>query len=259
MIYKIGYFDEAGGRDFGATFVCGWISSAKKWEKFEIDWRILLSSHDIPYFHMKEFAQSCGPFAAWKNNEGSRRKFLMQASDVIHSSVERAFICGVDHDAFDAVHREYPISFGSPYALAGRICIAWANAWSRLTLSTLDVNYVFEDGGPDKAGLIASVSKYPGGLPRPKFEPSRTMKAKKGTIRPGIVELQAADFLAYEIRKFFVDHPKYKSGERIPRTSLLMLRETPADIRLYGHERLSELCRNSGLQRINVLGRASRN
>jgi hypothetical protein len=249
MCMEIGYFDEAGGSDCGFTFVCGWISSIERWEKFEIDWKLLLSFHDLPYFHMKEFSQSLGPFGKWKNSEGSRRKFLMQASDVIHTVAQRAFICGVQHEAFKTIHKEYPISFSSPYAFAGRICIAWANAWCRLTQASLNVKYVFEDGGPDKSGLIASISRYPVELSRPIFEPSRLIRGKKGSMRPGVVQLQAADFLAYEIRKFFLDHPKYKSGERRPRVSLGMLRDTPADIKLYGYERLSALCRSAGLKR----------
>ena len=35
----------------------------------------------------------------------------------------------------------------------------------------------------------------------PTFEPSREVKNKMGIPRPGLVQLQAADFLAYELRK----------------------------------------------------------
>jgi len=152
MSFEIGYFDEAGGKDIGFTFVCGWISTAEQWEKFETDWRLLLSSHDLPYFHMKEFAHSSGPFEKWRTAEGSRRKFLMQAADIIHSVAQRAFICGVQHEAFETIHKEYPIHFTSPYALAGRACIGWANAWCRLMQSNLNVQYVFEDGGSGQVG-----------------------------------------------------------------------------------------------------------
>lgn len=243
-----GYFDEAGDKQCGFTFVCGWISNVELWERFECDWKILLGSHNLPYFHMKEFSQSTGLFRKFKSNEGSRRKFLGQAADIIHSVAQRAFICGVHHDAFTKLHEEYPVSFNTPYALAGRTCIAWANAWSRLAGQSGDLEYVFDDGGPDKGGLIASLARHPE-LSSPIFRPSRDVLGKKGNVRVGVVQLQAADYLAYEIRKFIADHPKYKSGERMPRVSLSILRQTPADIKLFGYERLSKMCQLAGLVR----------
>jgi len=243
-----GYFDEAEGGDSGFTFVCGWISNVGRWERFAFDWKLLLSSHNLPYFHMKEFSQSRGPFEKWKNNEGSRRKFLSQAADVIHNAVQRACICGVKNEDFTRIRNEYPVSLSSPYALAGRMCIAWSNAWCRHTQPSLSVKYVFEDGGPDKRGLKASIAHYPHAQ-LPTFEPSRNIAGKRGAIRHGLVQLQAADFLAYEIRKFVQDHPKYKTGERNPRISLGLLTHTPADIRLYGYDRLVSLCQAVGLSR----------
>lgn len=65
------YLDEAGGADEGFTVVCGWISTAAKWECFEVDWKLLLASNNLHYFHMKEFSQSTGPFGKWKDVEAT--------------------------------------------------------------------------------------------------------------------------------------------------------------------------------------------
>jgi hypothetical protein len=237
-----GYFDE--GKERGFTVVCGWIARVKKWEQFEVDWKLLLSSHNLPYFHMKEFSQSVGPCAKWKNAEGTRRKFLGQAADVIHSTAERAFICYVNHEAFSRIDKQFGIRsvFRSPYAFAGRTCVSWANAWSRRLAPSQDVEYIFEDGGPDKSGLLAVIERHHE-LSLPIFKPSRDIPGKRGSVRRGAIQLQASDFLAYEIRKFVMDHAKYKSGERTPRKSLALLRTTPADIQFYGYERLLDLCR----------------
>jgi hypothetical protein len=49
-----------------------------------VDWRILLLLHDVPYFHMREFAHSVGPLTGWKAYENKRATFLGKAADIIH-------------------------------------------------------------------------------------------------------------------------------------------------------------------------------
>jgi hypothetical protein len=49
------HFDEAGGIKDSFTVVCGFGSTAAKWERFEIDWKLFLASYKIDYFHMMEF------------------------------------------------------------------------------------------------------------------------------------------------------------------------------------------------------------
>ena len=92
-------------------------------------------------------------------------------------------------------------TLSSPYATAGRACVAQIDRWLKNDdRRDREVKFVFEDGGPDKSGLLKAMNvsyRYPD----PIFEPSRDIKDKRGNIRKGIVQLQAADFLAYEIRK----------------------------------------------------------
>src|ERR1035438_987127 len=45
------YLDEAGGKEDQFTVVCGWLSTAWLWEQFEIDWRLMLASYGLEYFH----------------------------------------------------------------------------------------------------------------------------------------------------------------------------------------------------------------
>lgn len=83
------YLDEAGGKAEGFTVICGWVSTVAQWEQFEIDWRLFLASYKVPYFHMKEFAQSTGPFKKWSDarllkGPKGHREFVMTQS---HGSV----------------------------------------------------------------------------------------------------------------------------------------------------------------------------
>jgi hypothetical protein len=214
------YLDEAGGDDTGFTVVCGWISTVACWERFEIDWKLFLASFNVPYFHMKEFSHSTGPFKKWKNCEGIRAHFLRDAAEIILSHVQGGILVNVHHGIFKDANRRIMLkeTLSSPYALAGRACVAQVDKHTGYK----DVEYVFEDGGPDKGGLQAAMGKE-FRLPDPIFKPSRDIKDKRGNLRNGLVQLQAADFLAYEIRKNRVEvenktgHPTRESLRSILR------------------------------------------
>jgi hypothetical protein len=238
------YFDEA--IDTGFTVVCGWVADVAQWENFEVDWKLFLIKHDIPYFHMKEFAQSVGPFSKWKGSETVRKQFLVDAWDIISSRVRRGFVCTVHDELFDSINTSHRLieSFRSCYALAGRETMDWANRYANAM--RLPVKCVFEDGGPDKGGLLSTADIAPM-VSSPDFEPSRDIQDRKKGMRRGVVQLQAADYLAYEIRKYIVDHPLYKSGQRIPRASLRQFGQKAPDTKFMTEERMLRACQWFGI------------
>lgn len=61
------------------------------------------------------------------------------------------------------------------------------------------VKYVFECG-PGRLDLTAAASLEPS-VPNPIFEPSRDKVDLKGKQHEGVIQLQSADLLAYELRK----------------------------------------------------------
>lgn len=237
------YFDEAVGG--GMTVVCGWISDINGWELFEIDWRLFLIKYDVPYFHMKEFSQSVGPFKKWENSETRRKQFLEDAWDIIKSRVHRGFVCVVHEVLFDRVDRMYRLrqAFSTPYALAGREAMDWSNRYAAHD----EVKCIFEDGGPGKGGLmraadVAPIRETPG------FNPSRNIQDRKRGLRKGLCQLQSADFLAYEIRKYIVDHPLIRSGQRIPRIPLQKFAEKRPDTKFMNELRMLRVCQSFGIK-----------
>jgi hypothetical protein len=244
------YFDEAGGSDIGYTVVAGWAASVEQWDRFEADWRIFLAKYDVSHFHMKQYAQSSGPFRKWKGGqwEGTRKNFMRDAAHIILSNAQRGFISLVPHESFAEIDRRYKLRdfFSSEYAFVGRACVAGANQWwNRTRSSPLDMKYIFEDGGPDKGGLIQSMTAFPPYLPSPAFEPSRNIapSRKWPQGRTGVIQLQAADYLGYEIRKLLMDVDIIKTGERTFRRSLLALRGIQIDRCLYTSERIETMCK----------------
>ncbi len=94
-----GYFDEAGGSDYGFTVVAGYSSSVEQWDSFEIDWKLFLDSYYVPYFHMARFSQFKKPFHEdrWKNAPNYRARFLREAAEIIGNRVRRGFVCYMNH------------------------------------------------------------------------------------------------------------------------------------------------------------------
>jgi hypothetical protein len=239
------YFDEAGGIDHGFIVVAGYIASVEQWEHFEADWKLFLISYKIPYFHMAKLSQFKGPYAKWADCPNFRARFLIDAAAIIQSRVQRGFACFVPYEDFKRADCDYELREGlnSPYALAGMLCVANAIMWVRRAKNPpVNLEYIFEDGGPDKEGLLKAMSKSK--LSAPIFKPSRDIRDRKMGLRPGVVQLQAADYLAYEIRKYVHDHPN-----RPARASLAALTGVEVDRRFLSYERLIKVCEDLKFKR----------
>ncbi len=225
----VAYFDESGvqQREIGGLLiVSGWIASVAQWERFEFDWKLFLAKYDVPYLHMKEYAHSVGPFTKWKGKEGTRRNFINDAADIIRNTIQAGFACGVSEQVFDQTDSVYELrsKFSSPYALAGRSCASMAVEWHRKNNRGLshDIRYVFEDRDQDKGGLFHAMTEVVPAMPSPIFEAGRDQKPsqKWPDGRKGLVQLQAADFLAYEWGKFGSDGRELMRGTRQVRNSM---------------------------------------
>jgi hypothetical protein len=232
------FFDESGGEDHGFITVCGYVAPVEAWEKFEAQWKEMLALHKVPYLHMKEYAHFKGPYAKWRNDAVARAQFLKDAASIIGGIVNRGFLCRVSYTDFEVVNQQYYLqeTAYSPYALAGRFCIAQANLWVRKSGASLrEIDYVFEAGGPDAPGLVASTQKTK--LHIPSFRPSRDTENEAA-----VVQLQAADYFAYEVRKAIVDHPDIYTPPDIFRKSFQAIFDVEVDQGNYGVAELMELC-----------------
>ncbi len=236
------YCDAAGGKDHGFIVVAGYLSTFSRWLSFTKEWNLLLSAFTLSDFHMKDFAQSKGAFADWKDNEDKRKKFLSRAAEIIASNVERSFACLVEFEAFNRVNQRYRLDElgGVPYSLAARSCVAKTANY----LQIRDATYIFEGGDKGKGDLIRIMERD--GYPSPAFRPSRN-QLKNGRLVKGIVALQAADFAAYELRKAHKDDSEELWPLEKYRKSLRALSKIPGrkdDWGILREQELIALCRN---------------
>src|SRR2546422_501939 len=147
------YCDAAGGKDHGFIVVSGWLSSIAKWERFTADWSLVLAHYAVPYFHMKEFAQSKGPYKSWQGKEGQRKNFLRMLTEIIALNVDYGMATHIYYETFAKVNETYLLgeSVGNPYSLAGRDCTVNARRWVDKNKSVeVPVEYVFEEGDEGK-------------------------------------------------------------------------------------------------------------
>jgi len=236
------FFDEGGGEDHGFIAVCGYVASVEKWKRFEADWKRMLALHQVPYLHMKQLAHFKGPYQKWKNDENGRVAFLRDAGAIVCGSADYGFLSAVWYSDFLKVNQQYYLAenFHSPYALAGRFCIARANLWMRdFGRSVKEIDYVFDRGGPDVAGLAELMQRS--NLQIPSFKPSRDTEAEAG-----MVQLQAADYFAYELRKAIVDHSSDAKPEEF-RKSFQAIMDVSVDQGNYREFELIDLCEASGV------------
>lgn len=185
---------------------------------------------------MREFAHSVGAFTTWKGEENKRANFLRNAVDIIRACALQGFACLVEHEPYARTNAQYHLSewVGTPYALAGRDCVAHANIWLRKDARGLDVDYIFKPGDADAGELRRVLVKD--NQPAPIFAQGKS--SVPGTV--GVTPLQAADFAAYEVLK------AHRLGENLPlyrcRRSILELAKVLAWWGSYTESDLKALC-----------------
>lgn len=216
----VAYLDRSADPDSeagGGTVVAGFASSVEEWALWEEDWKAVLAEFRVPYFHMKEFnsLSSTGPFSGeeWRD-ETHRRNFIARlvisirkwarvsvADHMEHQMYRDAnILCEVD-DVFNA------------YAECGRNCTLQVREFIRTKLqSSLPISYVFDKGDQGRGMLTSLMERCD--LPAPVFKRSRPdpKRPELDMDDPPMIPLQAADLLAWELRRWKND---YRDGERM--------------------------------------------
>lgn len=237
------YFDASGHPDDHKIMtVGGFVSTVKKWARFDREWNAILQSEGVNSFRMSEFASSEGEFRAWKGQTERRRKFVEQLTDCLRKNVNKAFRSSLNIYDYDEVNAEYKLeeAIGRPYAACGTECLMALEMWRRR--KRIDVKHVlcfFESGDKDKGNFEEQAKK--GG----RFQPLRPEFLSKERA----VAFQAADFSAWKYRTAFQesskpDHDWDKAAKLF--TSLSPLMKIPHDgSGIHNKEQLLRFCQMS--------------
>jgi hypothetical protein len=197
------YFDESGTHgnqkvDPPVLSIGCYASTGEQWALFNREWQAVLDEAGVEYFHVTTFESRFGDYAGWTNKKRIRVYAGLQG--VIKRRVKKGIAaCVVLRDYDELIAGEHRRKLFSPYAFATRCCFEMIGDWSRKHGLQEPVDCVFE-AGAGMGGEVGDVFKR--------------VKAKNnlGSLSYGVKKdplkmtapLQAADVLAYEIRKLAI-------------------------------------------------------
>jgi hypothetical protein len=193
------------------TLVAGFIATVEHWERWESDWKLVLAHFNAPYFHMKEFFDSKkGAFTEKKwRGESYRNHFIEKLSDVTRTWTSATIGGCMTQSLFDEACRLRQVDgFLNPFSACARDCAVRSHHLIRDKYkSELPIEYVFERGdiGGDSGdittkGLLDKLM-FASQLPSPIYRRARPGNAHVEKEDPHLMQLQAADLLAWHLRR----------------------------------------------------------
>ena len=209
------YFDESGtGTQSPMMAVAGFVARSSVWtDVFEPAWRAILDREGVSYFHMTDFENYRGEYTGWERDRHER--FIKDLITVIRTAQPYGVGMTLDLVAFRELESELrAVDVRKPYHL----CAQWCVALLLIVPEELKpVAWMFEEGAEGTGDLKAGLEQLSARLPEPFPRISPLAFGKKQEHLP----LQAADLLAYEIRK--QDQRTHGLDLRLPRRSIIGL------------------------------------
>jgi hypothetical protein len=232
------YYDASKSNGGIVLSVGGFISSLALWrDYFASAWRSHLNEYDLTYFHMKDYTASRKEYEKFKGDEPQREQFMKGLIGVIKGGVQYGIGRIVPMRDFETIDGTYRLSekYRNAYCLAGLECMRCAR---RLVDKLAIVDYVFDEGDQGKGHLQDLAQED--GFPMPSFRSSRDRKGASG-----LLPLQAADLVAYELSKGFSEN----LGARLIqwRKSFQSLTQIDSSWKLLDLKWLRLLCEREGI------------
>ena len=122
-----GYFDTRRHPDDQTVITAaGFVSTVKKWDRFDGEWNDILTNYGVPYFRMTEFVNSQGAFAqGWKGQTDTRRNFINELAN-------KSFRTTLIIPDYNRINIEYDIDgfLGRPYTVCCGVCSYTIRQWA---------------------------------------------------------------------------------------------------------------------------------
>jgi len=178
---------------------------------FERLWRGVLTTHGVPYFHMKEMATPNGAFAKWhppEKHQEAVTAYLKDAVSAIRDPYLHMFGAVVVLQDLKRFNAEKGLDL-RPYSLAAYGCLTQL----ALHYRDLAVTAVF-DRAEDIEGKLAAAQRYT----ESDVSPSLTRQVKslplvEDLTSRTVAPLQAADLVAWEQRRAYMSLEKTRDEQ----------------------------------------------
>ncbi len=201
------YFDDSGTHDQSDIAVAAClISDVMRWKSYESEWKSVLDNAGIrdAGFHMAAFNFRKRPFDGWI--EEKRHHVIKALIDIINRHAFVGIVTAVVKKDYDAlVTGPLREKLGSQhYTFAVQSCLAFVEEWMTVSDARQPMHYVFDQMGKGKHEIVSLFEDIA----------EREMAASFGIEPNGysfanrklVVQLQAADILAWEANKYAKDH-----------------------------------------------------
>ncbi len=221
MVILKAYLDNSGEEDDPQHKVCslaGYVTTIKKWCKFEKLWKQILKQYKVPYLHMKEYAHYKSPFDIFwdeklMKEKPERKLFLQALVNIMDETNLRGILSVIRLDDFRKFNEEKGLGIDA-YAFNLYVCMFMIAAWWQNKPVEIIIDRINKPGRMiDRAREYAETDVW---FTKPTDYIQVSVLAKGFTSRE-VVPIQAADFLAWEIRKFIDSkdewYSKFKVGD----------------------------------------------
>jgi len=183
------YCDASGNEREPLTVAGSVLATADEWLEFEPKWKAVLAKYGVEEFHAVDFAHCAKQFKkGWRDQE-RRNAFSWDLLSVLSVTIRRWFGIVILQSEYQKADQIYAIHENfQPFAIASETCIQSAFAWRDAHhLDYLPLKCFFESGDSHWGQMSDRIKERFGEAPIP--------GSKKDA------PLQAADFVAYEVRK----------------------------------------------------------
>jgi hypothetical protein len=192
------YLDESGhSSDTDFFSIGGIVATSEKWEVFQQKWEAALLEDGIDRFHMREFAHSVGNYKKWEKNELERRRFLAKMFSIIEETDGRIFGAVVNLRAYRLL-ADYLKPAVDPYLMCFQHCIRAAGILTMFHEPVGKVAVICEEQGE----FGGHASRCWLAMKDEKAEAYERMGSFIMEKKKNAAPLQAADFVAYEMRQY---------------------------------------------------------
>lgn len=200
----VGYFDESGLDERSKSFcIAGYVAESKNWFELRRSWSSTLAEAGVTCFHMADFENRQGEFEGWTN--AKRIGFIKDLLALINSTDVWGVGCGIvktDYErisaAFIARGKVTPHWYRHPYLLAFQHCLIETCVHAEDVHPREKIAFVFDQ----QAEFHARAEKvYEGLTSSGKWPRAFRLGSLRFASKLDAIPLQAADLLAYELRK----------------------------------------------------------
>jgi uncharacterized protein DUF3800 len=221
----VAYMDESGDHDPSGkqpgseiAVIAGYVATKDQWLKFELRWKNVLKKFGVQVFHAKECAHRKNEFCGWADEK--RNDFHVQLTRVINENILVGIGGVVLLSDYNSVLPEWAKrEVKHPYYFCFAVMMRTLRQFRERFLPTEPIDFVF-DRKKSFEGVLSDMFNH-------LRDNSPNHRGRLGSVsfraKDEVIQLQAADYLAYEVRRYAAD--KFIGSTRPTRKTMESLME----------------------------------